>query len=581
MKKKILFISSSSHFIKVFFTDLINKISKNYEVIIITNFKGQKLNFEKRIVQKNIEFRRKLSLVYDFKNYIKLKNQIKFIKPDLIITCTPKIIIYSILIKIFLNFKIIHFYTGIYWINYKRPFSYFFKNIDKINFSLIDQTYFDSKNQINFFKKKSILKNNFKLILNGSVKGVNLKKFNSKNINSQSLKESLGIDSEKKIILFLGRINVDKGIYTLLKAFELILSQKKNIFLVIVGVDEMNIKEILNENYKHLLQSIKIYPHTDNPEIFLNICNVLCIPSLREGFGNVVIEAGACKIPVVGSNIPGLDDSLIDNFNGLRFSVNNPNDLSKKLLKIIFNDEIHSKLSSQAHKFIKKNFNSELVLKFLTNEIDKLIHQNIEISSLFYKFNKRLFDLSISFMALIVLFPLMVFIFVLIIFIDRQFPIFKQRRSGLNFKKFNLYKFKTMKNNIFNHQKKITTLGKILRISKLDEIPQLLNIFLNDMSFIGPRPLYPEFDSYYKKFHINRMKIKPGLTGLAQIKLRKSNDWNRKFNFDYIYFCKKNLSLDLYIFYKTFFLVFHSLISNSKRPSESLDYKKDFFERYI
>ena len=82
---------------------------------------------------------------------------------------------------------------------------------------------------------------------------------------------------------------------------------------------------------------------------------------------------------------------------------------------------------------------------------------------------------------------------------------------------------------------KITFIGNFLRISKLDELPQIFNVFIGNMSFIGPRPLYLEFNQHLKKAHKLRLSIKPGITGLAQIRVKDSTDWNKKFNYDVIY----------------------------------------------
>ena len=126
----------------------------------------------------------------------------------------------------------------------------------------------------------------------------------------------------------------------------------------------------------------------------------------------------------------------------------------------------------------------------------------------------------------------------------------------------------------------ITKLGKFFRISKIDELPQIFNILLNDMSFIGPRPLFLDFNNYYKKHHKLRISVKPGLTGLAQIKVKDNSNWSQKFNFDVIYIKHTNLKLELYILYKTFLLVLKSLFQKESRPIEIINYKKHFFENY-
>ena len=157
----------------------------------------------------------------------------------------------------------------------------------------------------------------------------------------------------------------------------------------------------------------------------------------------------------------------------------------------------------------------------------------------------------------------------MIILLDFQYPLFIQERSGLNGKSILIIKLKTMRSSGDNKQ--ITLLGKFLRFSKIDEIPQLINVLKNDMSIIGPRPLYKEFNNYYIDKHKLRISVKPGLTGLAQVKVRDSTDWFKKFNFDTIYVKKANYNLDFYILIKTFSIVFNSIFKKKHRAIESID----------
>ena len=191
---------------------------------------------------------------------------------------------------------------------------------------------------------------------------------------------------------------------------------------------------------------------------------------------------------------------------------------------------------------------------------------------------KRFFDFFISLSVLIIIFPILLIVCISIFICDLHNPFFVQERSGQNGKKINILKLQTMK--IINGKKKVTNFGKFLRTSKIDELPQLINVLKNDMSLVGPRPLYVEFNSYYKKKHKLRLSVKPGITGLAQIKVKDSTDWNKKFNYDVIYSKKINFKLDFYILFKTFFKILSSLIIKSERPIESFDYKKNFFENY-
>ncbi len=158
---------------------------------------------------------------------------------------------------------------------------------------------------------------------------------------------------------------------------------------------------------------------------------------------------------------------------------------------------------------------------------------------------KRVFDFIISFLLLVILFiPLLVVFFLIFIF-NQINPIFIQTRSGYKKKIIRIIKFQTFKKN------KITNLGKFLRKYKIDELPQIINVLKGDLSLIGPRPLLQEYNEHYSSFQNQRFNVMPGITGLSQIKLIKTNNWKHKFTYDVFYAKNICLKLDLLILYLT------------------------------
>ena len=197
-----------------------------------------------------------------------------------------------------------------------------------------------------------------------------------------------------------------------------------------------------------------------------------------------------------------------------------------------------------------------------------------------YLLIKRVVDLFFSTLVIFIfLLPILLVLFFSII-IDRHFPIFIQTRSGKNGKKIKIYKIKSMKYDDSKKRLFITKIGKFVRLTKLDEIPQFINVFFNDMSLIGPRPLYLEFNNYYKINHKVRLNVKPGLTGLAQIKIRDNTDWHKKFDNDVTYVKNMSFMLDIYILNQTVKLLFKTIFFKKDRRIEILDYKKNFMENY-
>ncbi len=162
---------------------------------------------------------------------------------------------------------------------------------------------------------------------------------------------------------------------------------------------------------------------------------------------------------------------------------------------------------------------------------------------------------------IIITFPLWIIIGALI-YIGMGSPIFfRQKRPGYQGKIFSIYKFRTMNNQknaegqLLTDDERITKIGKYLRSSSLDELPQLLNVLKGDMSFVGPRPLLAEYLPLYNEKQATRHMVKPGITGWAQVNGRNAISWEEKFEYDVWYVEHQSLWLDMKIIWFTFLKV--------------------------
>ena len=177
------------------------------------------------------------------------------------------------------------------------------------------------------------------------------------------------------------------------------------------------------------------------------------------------------------------------------------------------------------------------------------------------KLAKRLIDIIISLIGLIISIPIIVIIS-LIIYFDMGRPIFfKQIRPGLHAKPFVLYKFRTMLDlkdkdgNMLPDEKRLTTIGKFLRKTSLDELPELWNVIKGQMSLVGPRPLLIRYLPYFTEIERKRFQVKPGITGLAQLNGRNRLSWNKRLELDCWYVENWSLLLDLKLLLLTFLKV--------------------------
>lgn len=172
---------------------------------------------------------------------------------------------------------------------------------------------------------------------------------------------------------------------------------------------------------------------------------------------------------------------------------------------------------------------------------------------MYRSFIKPGFDFCFAFLILCITLPLLFILGILLFLQNSGTPLFSQVRPGLKEKLFTIYKLKTMRDIrddqgvLLPDNQRITPLGRIIRKLSLDELPQFWNVLKGDMSFVGPRPLLPEYLPLYNKDQKKRHNLKPGITGWAQVKGRNTISWQQKFKYDLWYIENQSFILDLKI----------------------------------
>lgn len=173
---------------------------------------------------------------------------------------------------------------------------------------------------------------------------------------------------------------------------------------------------------------------------------------------------------------------------------------------------------------------------------------------------KRIFDLIFSSVAFIALLPVLLVVYIAIRISMGGDVIFSQARPGLDGKIFKMYKFRTMlpidPNFNKSDDERITSLGRWLRASSLDELPELFNVIKGDMSLVGPRPLLVDYLKKYTETEMRRHEVLPGITGLAQVRGRNDLTWRNKFKYDVFYVDHQNFLFDMQILIETVLVVF-------------------------
>ena len=177
--------------------------------------------------------------------------------------------------------------------------------------------------------------------------------------------------------------------------------------------------------------------------------------------------------------------------------------------------------------------------------------------NIYRKVGKRAFDVFASSTLIVVLSPVLISTALILRKQNGKPVLYKVKRPGKNGEVFTMYKFRSMTNEkdekgeLLPDHMRITPVGRFIRKTSIDELPELFNIMKGDMSFVGPRPLSVKYLPYYNKYEMRRHDVKPGLTGLAQINGRNTVSWEERFDYDIQYVENYSFIMDIFILFKT------------------------------
>jgi O-antigen biosynthesis protein WbqP len=295
----------------------------------------------------------------------------------------------------------------------------------------------------------------------------------------------------------------------------------------------------------------------------MTAADVLVLPSYREGFGTVLIEAAACSLPTVAYKIDGVVDAVEDGRTGLLCEVGNIAALSKCMHALLIDNDYRIQLGNYGYKQVQERFSSAAITQTWFDFYLQL--SNIK------KFYPRPFKRVFDFLLAVIIIPFLILpitVISLCIWIGSGAPvIYSSERVGKKNQLFLMPKFRSMRVNtpivakhlLVNPEEHITRIGKFLRKTSLDELPQIWSILKGDMSFVGPRPaLFNQQDLINQRKLLGIDQLRPGLTGWAQVNGRDKISLEQKIQFDAQYAERQSFWFDLYILWLTFLKVIRS-----------------------
>ncbi|WP_435189557.1 glycosyltransferase family 4 protein [Pseudothioglobus sp. nBUS_23] len=364
--------------VKVFLSHQINALSKIYDVSIITNLNGKPIfleNISDQVRVISIPIKREINIFSDFYVLFLLIYILHKNKFSLIHSVSPKAgLLAAISAWIVRVPNRLHTFTGQVWVHKKGIARILLKSLDQLIIKLNTLMLVDSESQKKFLIKENLLNEENGLVLGkGSLSGVDIKRFKPSKFQKDKLRNNLNIPNDGIVFLFLGRIKEDKGIFELVKAFLNVSRGNDNTYLLIVGPDEDRLQESLYNLLGNSSKYLRFIDFTSLPEHYMMASDIFVIPSYREGFGSVVIEAASCAIPSIGTNIYGLSDAIQDDITGILVSLKSESELESAMKKLVDNEKLRLEMGLRAQKYVCDNFSQEKISSLILKLYEQLI----------------------------------------------------------------------------------------------------------------------------------------------------------------------------------------------------------------
>jgi len=366
LKPKIFFVATVEFTVNAFLLNHLRMLSGDFDLTLIVSTTDpdflSKQGISARVIPMNMA--RKINIPSDL--YCLFKLIIIFLKnkPSAVQSITPKAGLLAMLAGFisFVPFRV-HAFTGQVWANKKGIARFILKSMDRLIGLLAHRCIIDSPSQRDFLINQGVVSNEKSIVFgSGSLAGVDLDRFKFNQKSAHVVRKNLMIPEDAFVFMYLGRLTIDKGIIDLVNAFSRL--GRQNVYLVMVGPDEKDLKDQIRDQYSELLAKIRFVGLTSQSEMYLSAANVLCLPSYREGFGSVLIEAGAMSIPVIASNIYGIQDAVIDRETGILHAPKDVKAITASMELLLANSKLVSQLGIAARIRVTNEFDAKILSRY-------------------------------------------------------------------------------------------------------------------------------------------------------------------------------------------------------------------------
>jgi len=366
-KKRICFVVAAPTSADGFLTEQIRLLSSEYDVYLAANgeYGSEWKNVEINAFY-SFPIRRNISVFNDVKALFSLIRYFRRMKFDAVHSITPKAGLICSLASFMTGIKHrSHTFTGQVWATRTGAMRWLLKSLDWITAHLDNHVFADGKGQRDYLIREGVVNAaKCSVMANGSICGVDIKRFEPSLSIRNRIRQELNIGGDKVVYVFLGRLNTDKGCYELLEAFNGLVKECEDAFLLMFGHVEEDVANHITD-YSNLVEHENYFfgGFTNEPFNILKSSDVFVLPTHREGFGVSVIEASCAGLPVITSDVYGVVDASIDGVTGIQCTVKDVRAFKEAMKKLYDDPSLRKEMGEKGRDRIVKEFNSDLVAK--------------------------------------------------------------------------------------------------------------------------------------------------------------------------------------------------------------------------
>ena len=365
MKQSLVFVATTPLAVNAFLRTHLLALAKTHQVTLCVNTMLYPLvdDVAHAVRVRHVDIARKIAPWQDLRALFQLLHCFREIRPATVHSLTPKAGLLAVLTGWLAGVPCrFHTFTGQVWENKNGVGRFLLKGIDRLIALCASQVFADSTSQCRFLEAERVVRRGGVTVLGqGSVAGVDLARFRPDPPARAALRIETRVSDAVPIFLFVGRLVRDKGVFDLVKAFAKLNARHGQWELWMVGPDEEDLQTTLQIEGERLGARIRWFGPTLVPERYMAAADVFVLPSYREGFGSVVIEAAACGIPTIAYRINGVVDAIVENRTGCFVTKGNVEELAQTMERLGSDPELLSDLGEAAHRRAAEDFSSSTV----------------------------------------------------------------------------------------------------------------------------------------------------------------------------------------------------------------------------